>query len=100
MVHWRGDGNNGRKKKELLGGNYTRKMVGDMVAKINPLNSAAFEKLTNSIEWSDRVLVFPKAKRVDNVRQFIGFHNASLPILSDPCSVCSESDSRCSSKHP
>lgn len=41
------------------------------------LSKASFEKLTSSIEWSDRMIAFQKEKRVDNVRQFCGFHHTS-----------------------
>jgi len=36
-----------------------------------------FEKLASSIEWSDRMLSFQREKRVDNVRQFCGFHHTT-----------------------
>lgn len=55
-----------------------------MVAKVNPLNEKQFEQLTNSIEWSNRQLVIPRQKRIESLRQFVGFHyssnSAPLPV--------------------
>lgn len=39
------------------------------------LSKEAFERLTSSIEWSDRMIAFQREKRVDNVRQLCGFHH-------------------------
>ncbi len=41
----------------------------------NPLNSKQFERLIRSIDWSDRQLEVPKQKRIDNIRQFVGYHH-------------------------
>lgn len=45
------------------------------MAEKSSFSSTDFERLTNSIAWSDRRLAFQKEKRVDNVRQFIGYHH-------------------------
>lgn len=40
----------------------------------NPLDSRQFLKLTESIDWAQRQLDYPRKKRVESVRQFVGFH--------------------------
>jgi len=40
----------------------------------NPLNEKQFNRLTSSIEWSERCMDFPRRKRVESVRQFVGYH--------------------------
>ncbi len=46
-----------------------------MAKMTNPLNSVQFERLTSSIDWSNRMLEVPRRKRVDAIRQFVGFHH-------------------------
>lgn len=47
-----------------------------MVAKINPLNSTQFDRLMKSIDWSNRMLVFPRKRRLSAIKQLVGFHYA------------------------
>lgn len=47
-----------------------------MVTKINPLNETQFERLTKSIDWSDRMLEKPKKERIMGIKQFIGYHHS------------------------
>lgn len=39
------------------------------------LSKASFDKLMSSIDWSSRMITFQKDKRVDNVREFCGYHH-------------------------
>jgi len=45
-----------------------------MARQINILDDAEFERLRNSIEWSDRQLEYPRLKRLEGIREFAGFH--------------------------
>lgn len=46
-----------------------------MVTKMtNPLSEAQFNRLHESIEWSDRMLEFPKKKRNEAIRELVGKH--------------------------
>lgn len=45
-----------------------------MAKMTNPLNDKQFERLTNSITWSNRMLSGPKKNRLAAIKQFVGFH--------------------------
>lgn len=46
-----------------------------MVVKMtNPLNETQFERLRSSIEWSNRMLEFPRRKRVEAIKELVGKH--------------------------
>lgn len=47
-----------------------------MVARVNVLNDVQFGRLTKSISWSDRQLDFPRKKRIESIRQYIGYHHS------------------------
>lgn len=40
----------------------------------HPLNDTQFEQLITAINWSQRQLEYPRRKRVEAVRQFVGYH--------------------------
>jgi hypothetical protein len=44
--------------------------------RVNPLNEAQFEQLHKSIEWSNQQLAKPREKRLEAIREFVGFHHA------------------------
>jgi len=46
-----------------------------MAKMTNPMNSVQFERLKDSIEWSDRQLEFPRKKRIEAIRQLVGYHH-------------------------
>ena len=45
-----------------------------MVAKTNPLNETQFKRLRGSIDWSERQFEYPRRKRRQAVKQFVGYH--------------------------
>lgn len=48
----------------------------NMAAKLNPLNGTQFDRLTKSIDWSNRAMAFPRQQRLKAIRQFVGYHYA------------------------
>ena len=42
------------------------------MAKDRLFTEAKFERLTNSVEWSDRQLVMPRENRINAIKQFVG----------------------------
>ncbi len=44
------------------------------MAKDRLFTEAKFERLTSSVEWSDRQLVTPRENRISAIRQFVGFN--------------------------
>ena len=42
----------------------------------NPLDSKQFNRLHESITWSNRQLEYARHERIESIRQFIGFHHA------------------------
>jgi hypothetical protein len=48
---------------------------------VNPLNAKQFERLRRSIEWSNRQLDTPRQKRVESLRQFVGYHYSSAAAI-------------------
>jgi len=45
-----------------------------MARQVNVLDSKDFERLQLSIEWSNRQLEYSKVKRIEAIREFVGFH--------------------------
>jgi hypothetical protein len=45
-----------------------------MVKMTNPLNDKQFERLHGSIVWSERQLEYPRKKRIESIKQFVGYH--------------------------
>lgn len=46
-----------------------------MAKMTNPLDEVQFNRLTESIEWSNRQLEYTRNERIESIRQFIGFHH-------------------------
>jgi len=44
------------------------------MAETNPLKAREFERLHKSIEWSQQQLEFPRSKRVEAIKEFVGYH--------------------------
>ncbi len=44
------------------------------MAKDKLFTEAKFERLTSSVEWSDRQLIVPREKRIKAIRQFVGYN--------------------------
>ena len=45
-----------------------------MAKMTNPLNMVQFRRLRQSIEWSEKQLEFPRRKRIEGIKQFVGTH--------------------------
>ena len=53
------------------------------------LTDKQFSRLDASIVWSNRMLEFPKRKRIEAIRQFVGFHysNEGGPNYRNPVNI-------------
>lgn len=45
-----------------------------MAKMTNPLNDKQFQRLDSSIVWSNTQLEYPKRKRIEAIKEFVGFH--------------------------
>ena len=45
-----------------------------MVKMTNPLNDTQFQRLTDSIDWSNKMLATPRKNRLEAIRQYVGYH--------------------------
>lgn len=45
-----------------------------MVKVTNPLNDTQFDRLTKSIDWSNKMLTKPRENRLAAIRQYVGYH--------------------------
>ncbi|KKL57258.1 hypothetical protein LCGC14_2237230, partial [marine sediment metagenome] len=45
-----------------------------MVKITNPLNDTQFHRLTESIDWSNKMLATPRKNRLEAIQQYVGYH--------------------------
>ena len=45
-----------------------------MAKMTNPLNDTQFDRLTKSIDWSNKMLGTPRKNRLEAIRQYVGYH--------------------------
>jgi hypothetical protein len=46
-----------------------------MAKMTNPLDDTQFRRLRDSINWADTQLAYPRRKRVEGIKQFVGYHH-------------------------